>query len=197
MKYLLFLLGTVRNGTYDGYFGQGTNRYPENNPPYDYTAISSSRVYRSLERLAQRHFSNFPTHHGGMQQLRKEATVNCDYKVFNPKRCNPFDGPNQVCLYDIKRDPCEMNNLASLYPSVANYLFRALIQYRDTMVPQPFRESQPDLADPINFNGTWSPWISFEGRPYVVLPETEAYPNFEFDSLNNLGADSKDLFFAR
>ncbi|KAK6619653.1 hypothetical protein RUM43_012410 [Polyplax serrata] len=190
------VVGTIMNGSYDGYFGEGTNRYPENNPAYDVSAVINSKVYRTLERLGQKRLTSYPTPKQKMMSLRKEATVRCDYKIINQNRCNPGDGNNQVCLYDIKRDPCELNNLTPLYPNVASYLFRALVQYRETLVPQPQVQSETDLSNPIYFNGTWSAWLDSSGQPYVTL-SSGRLRNFNLDPLNILGSKISDSIFRR
>lgn len=178
--------GSVRNGSYDGYFGEGTNKFPENNPPYEVNAVLNSRVYRTLERLAQKRLSNYPTTREKIRSLRKEATIRCDYKIINQNLCNPSDGPNQVCLYDIQRDPCELNNLTPLYPNVASYLFRALVQHRQTLVPQITVDLEIDLANPINYNGTWTAWIDSSGTPLITLQRNRLA--VDLDPVNVLGS---------
>lgn len=171
------VVGTVQNGTYDRYFGQGTNQFPEVNPPYDVSAVVGSRAYRVLERLAQKHLTKYPTPSFDVLKLRNEATVRCNYKRSNQRQCNPAEGQNEICLYDVKSDPCEMNNLTPFYHNVARYLFKALVKYRQTLVPQLNRRTEPDLANPIYFNGTWSPWRDSSGEPFVSLNRS----NFGFD----------------
>ena len=157
--------------------------------------MANSQVYRTLERLAQKRLLTYPTSKEKMKVLRRDATIRCDYKIINPNRCNPSDEPNQVCLYDIKRDPCELNNLTPFYPNVASYLFRALVQHRESLVPQESKELQQDLADPVNFNGTWTPWIDSNGVPFVVTRSGTG--NFNIDPLSVLTSDYKDSFLTR
>lgn len=159
----------MQNGTYDEYFGQGTNQFPENNPPYDIQSVIISPTNRALERLAQKHLLRYPTPSFAIPALRQQATVRCDYAVFNTKRCNPAENPNNICLYDIKSDPCELNNLTPYYPNVARYLFKTLVLHKQTLVPQTTRNTENRLADPGLFNGTWSPWYDLSGIPYFTL----------------------------
>lgn len=119
--------------------------------------------------MAQRHLLRYPTPSFSIPALREQATVRCNYPVFNRKRCNPAESPNNICLYDIKNDPCELNNLTPYYPNVARYLFKTLVLHKQTLVPQSNRATEPRLANPQLFNGTWSPWYDLSGIPYFTL----------------------------
>lgn len=164
-----FVPGTVENGTYDGYTGQGTNLPPERNPPYDVGAVVQTAAYRSLARLARRRLLRAPSSPSAMLRFRAQATVRCPK---GPRRsCEPRPTPNgdmgDICLYDLRTDPCEQNNLTPLFPNVARYLFKALVVHRRSLVPQLNRPREPELANPGFFNGTWSTWYDLGGVPYA------------------------------
>lgn len=170
--------GSVENGTYDGHYGQGTNQPPERNPRYDPIAVKQTQVYRSLERLNRLHLFRPPVQPQTMLRLRNEATVRCPDV---PRRnCDPRsapNGPGEVCLYDLRTDPCERNNLTPLFPNVARYLFKALVIHRRRLVPQLNRPREIELANPGFFNGTWSPWYDLSGVPYAfgnTISDTDA-----------------------
>ena len=92
-----------------------------------------------------------------MAGLRSRATVRCG-PVYGPGPCDPSAAANKHCLYDVLNDPCEKNNLADIYPTVARALKRTLVRYRSGLVPQPKTPQEPLLADPKRFGGAWSPW---------------------------------------
>uniref|UniRef100_A0A1B6DBF7 Uncharacterized protein n=1 Tax=Clastoptera arizonana TaxID=38151 RepID=A0A1B6DBF7_9HEMI len=50
--------------------------------------------------------------------LRKEATIDCGERKESIK-CNPLEEP---CLFHLKKDPCETNNLAKKYPVILNIM---------------------------------------------------------------------------
>ena len=70
----------------------------------------------------------------------------------------PFVNKKWGCLYDLIDDPCEMNDLRLSNPSKYNELLAILRDYRDAAVPPISVTSQPNLANPDNHGGYWSPW---------------------------------------
>jgi hypothetical protein len=90
-------------------------------------------------------------------QLRAESTVTCTVKV-DATACNPVKS-SDPCLFDLKTDPCETNNLASVYPEVIQELLGLVSKYEVTLVPQLNKPPDVEGSDPRKFNNTWSPWI--------------------------------------
>ena len=69
--------------------------------------------------------------------------------------CDPSSAP---CLFDLDRDPCEYNNLASVMPEKVVELLQRLSEYNGTAVPtQDYPEDPRGL--PIYHCGTFGPWI--------------------------------------
>lgn len=120
-----------------------------------------------MEESARKHDTRHPTSKILMPFLRKQATVNCNYSIFNSNPCSPRDG--KVCLYDLKTDPCELNDLSLQYPSVVTNLLNRINEYKLTLVPQLYSPMECDLANPALFNGTWSPWYNENGVAYALL----------------------------
>jgi hypothetical protein len=90
-------------------------------------------------------------------QLRAESTVTCTAKV-DARPCDPaqIGGP---CLFDLETDPCESNDLASVYPEVLREMLDLVSKYEVTLVPQLNKPPDVEGSDPRKFNNTWSPWI--------------------------------------
>jgi len=105
-----------------------------------------------------------------MFELRNRATLRCPK---GPSRaCDPRlppDGPGDICLFDVRADPCETNNLTPQFPNVARFIFQELVNVRKTLVPQLNVPQEVDLADPAFFNGTWSPWYDLSGNPLTSI----------------------------
>ena len=84
------------------------------------------------------------------------AIVKCGAKPANAStNCDIFFNS---CLYDISRDPCEYNNLASVMPNTVKMLETRLEAYKQGMIEP--RNKVPDpLGDPSRFEGVWTPWV--------------------------------------
>ncbi|XP_075728139.1 arylsulfatase B isoform X2 [Rhipicephalus microplus] len=69
--------------------------------------------------------------------------------------CKPLEKP---CLFDIERDPCEIDNIADDYPHVLQSLENRLQQHKKTMVP-PLNKPPTRRSDPRYFDFTWAPYM--------------------------------------
>ena len=65
------------------------------------------------------------------------------------------------CLFNLKEDPCEINNLSEIYPEVLQKLKSRLDYYRATMVPPLINKTNDPLSNPKLHHGVWEPWINF------------------------------------
>ncbi|KAJ1529683.1 hypothetical protein ONE63_006438 [Megalurothrips usitatus] len=152
------VIGTVNEGKFDGYLGSAGS---PTDPPFNYSAVLTSPAGRALTSHGAR--SGWPvSREYGMAGLRARATVRCGPSYVSTP-CDPAPTANKLCLYDVQNDPCEKNNLADIYPSVARALKRTLVRYRAGLVPQPNTPNEPALADPKLFGGAWSPWHDRDG----------------------------------
>jgi hypothetical protein len=145
--------GTVRNGAFDGYFGD--DGQDPSYTPYNETSVVQSMVGRSIIAASSSAFIN-PTRADQISFIRSSAQITCPSN--NSLGIPPCSG-HEMCLYDIETDPCESNNLASVQRSVALHLRSLLQAHRNTLVKQ--TNLSPDItgADPRRWNGTWSPWV--------------------------------------
>ncbi|XP_077513067.1 uncharacterized protein LOC144124306 [Amblyomma americanum] len=85
---------------------------------------------------------------------RRRATLTCGRSI--GKNFSPDDA---VFLFDIIKDPCELNNLAESLPEVVSDLMRRIDAYRAEAVPMGNKPSDP-AAFPELHNGTWAPWVT-------------------------------------
>ena len=78
------------------------------------------------------------------------AVVKCGEKPANAStNCDVFFNS---CLYDISRDPCEYNNLASIMPNTVKMLEAKLDAYKRGMV-EPRNKVPGPLGDPSSWRG--------------------------------------------
>ena len=82
------------------------------------------------------------------------ASVNCEPTHYTA--CNLSS--NMPCLFNIKTDPCEYNNLAITHPETVRLLQARLDQYRAGMVP-PRNQPQDPKGLPVHHKGAWVPWV--------------------------------------
>lgn len=83
----------------------------------------------------------------------REVLTECGQPRKN--ECKPLEKP---CLFDIERDPCEINNIAEDYPHVLRSMENRLEQHRKTMVP-PLNKPPTRRSDPRYFDFTWAPYM--------------------------------------
>lgn len=145
--------GTVRNGAFDGYFGD--DGQDPSYPAYNETSVVQSMAGRSIIAASSSVYIN-PTRAHQISFIRSSAQITCPSN--NSLGIPPCSG-QEMCLYDIETDPCESNNLARAQRSVALQLRSLLLVHRNTLVKQPNLSPDVKGADPRRWNGTWSPWV--------------------------------------
>ena len=74
--------------------------------------------------------------------------------------CNPSIAP---CLFDLDKDPCEYNNLASLMPEKVRELLDRLDTHNTTAVPPLYSPNDLDGLS-IYHCGVWGPWIELYNK---------------------------------
>ncbi|CAL1528370.1 unnamed protein product [Lymnaea stagnalis] len=83
-------------------------------------------------------------------------SVHCGVKPENASiNCQPEKAP---CLYHLRDDPCEYNNLATSLPITVQQLMARLNLYRDTMIPPANKPIDPN-GNPQLHGGVWGPWM--------------------------------------
>ncbi|KAH7944165.1 hypothetical protein HPB52_016692 [Rhipicephalus sanguineus] len=109
--------------------------------------LVQSKTYRVLRKLYGTRRLGFP------RGWRTRATLTCGKGT----REN-FSANDTVFLFDIVKDPCELNNLASERPDIVSALMKRLDAYRAVTVPIENLPFDPASA-PEYHNGTWAPWL--------------------------------------
>ncbi|XP_054933355.1 arylsulfatase B-like [Dermacentor andersoni] len=84
---------------------------------------------------------------------RRRATLDCrEWYGEN------FSSSDSVYLFDIVKDPCELNNLARVHPDIVAKLQQRLNAYQAAAMPAVHKPGDP-AALPDRHNGTWAPWV--------------------------------------
>lgn len=63
------------------------------------------------------------------------------------------------CLFNIKNDPCEFNDLSQNEPSLVDKFEKQLNAYKQQLVPQMVADADPN-CDPSQWDHYWTPWIT-------------------------------------
>lgn len=92
---------------------------------------------------------------GGELKYKTPVRLNCG-KPPEKNNCHPGKAP---CLFDIRKDPCEYNNLASSLPEIVNKLQMRLNEYKRKMI-WPINNGIDPRGLPANNGGVWGPWIN-------------------------------------
>lgn len=83
------------------------------------------------------------------------SVIKCGEKPANVPKCT---SPN-YCLFNIKDDPCEYNDLSEKFPDILESLKEKLDSYRASQVPRRYNGTMDPLSDPKLRNGVWDPWM--------------------------------------
>lgn len=137
------LKGTTYRGVWDGWYGP-SGRAEEY--MYDIYKVISSETGRALARMGRSLTS------AAVQTLRSQAEVTCMYSRSSRTECNLLQAP---CLFNVRNDPCEENNLATAYPEVLQLLEMSLKEMNATAVP-PGNLPWDPRADPRFWDHTWT-----------------------------------------
>ncbi|XP_049777019.1 arylsulfatase B-like [Schistocerca cancellata] len=146
------VIGTLQNGSLDGFFGASGREDAARTPPYDPEAVASSPCGRAVSLAL-----GAATPVDAMLRLRRDATVSCASSSSTP-RCVPRSSYD-ACLFNLREDPCEQEGVvAGSQPLLKDFLLERLVALRTPWVRQADLLLQNSLADPAHFNNTWSPW---------------------------------------
>ncbi|XP_021340157.1 arylsulfatase B-like isoform X2 [Mizuhopecten yessoensis] len=75
------------------------------------------------------------------------------------KRGSGGEPSKNLWLFDLSKDPNEMDDLCDVYPDITRKLLGMLDQINSTAVPCIFPDPDPK-ADPALHGGFWGPWVS-------------------------------------
>lgn len=105
------------------------------------TAAEALRKFYNTDRL------DFPS------DWRHRARLTCGKDA-----TEHFSPDDKVFLFDIEKDPCELNNIAEDHPEIVAALKKRLDYFRSVASPALNKPVDPQ-SFPENHDGTWAPWI--------------------------------------
>ena len=92
-------LGTTRNGDWDGWFGPSGRE-----GSYDYKKLRNCPTASALEKIGMPLVDDIK-----IKVLQTQAKINCAYTENGNSTGKPCEIKNAVCVFNIKKDPCEVN----------------------------------------------------------------------------------------
>ncbi|CAG2103241.1 unnamed protein product, partial [Medioppia subpectinata] len=137
--------GTVFGGRLDGwYLPPGEVNETNDNNYVTHQSLQkhylNSKVYQTLKRL-------------NVDSIEvKEIIVKCNASLKTD--CKPTVNP---CLFNIRSDPCEYNNIYQKNPDIVKTMLNILHIYNASAVP-PGNQPEEDKANPIYHNYMWDIW---------------------------------------
>lgn len=138
--------GTTYNGQWDGWYGPSGREWV-----YDVGGVIGSTSGRAVVSVGLSLSAEI------VRKLRDEATVKCHRRNDTLPHCKPLEAP---CLFNVRWDPCEYNNLANEFPVIANSLRKELKRLNATAVP-PGNLSWDTRANPEFWDHTWTNFGDF------------------------------------
>ncbi|XP_077513069.1 arylsulfatase B-like [Amblyomma americanum] len=133
-----------QSGINNGRYRTPGNRHPVKNLDELLAQSTAAAVLRNLYKTDHLEFP---------WGWRQRATLTCGQRTRNN-----FSPNNTEFLFDIVKDPCELNNLADSLPRVVSALKKRLETYRAIAKPSLLYPNDP-ASFPENHNGTWAPWV--------------------------------------
>lgn len=145
---LKFVNGSSSSGKYDEWLGSNNNNNTYINLNTYEKSVLNSAVSKALNNpLAKKPFA--------IKRMRIQAGVKCGL-ITERNRC---DLQKSACLFDLRLDPCERNDLSKILPSAFKEMQNLLAIKLQKLAPS--RRKIPDpLCDPKNFNSNWNWWQS-------------------------------------
>jgi arylsulfatase A-like enzyme len=134
---------------YDGWYSNPSDKYDQfwNVPNYlsNWSPdFKQSKVYKILKSI------------GREVKTINKVVIKCNQFLRNIRTCN---STIEQCLFNIKLDPCEYNNLARVEPQKVAQLMQVLQRLNATAVPPQNKVIITDeRANPIYHNGRWDIW---------------------------------------
>lgn len=147
------------------YFGQkGTfhlGKPSENSPEYNISAVLQSTVNIALKKTNRKTLDK-----AQIIELRSQSTTSCQI----PPEKKPLDCRNPGCLFDLTKDPCELNNLIFEKPDIAEKLRMRMNSYWRVLMPQQVRNKTDPIMNPALYNSTYCTYLEngLCGRTYKL-----------------------------
>ncbi|XP_073998030.1 arylsulfatase B-like [Rhodnius prolixus] len=137
----------VNGTTFFGFLDYWGGKEDSNNLQYNTSAILKSEVMQSLTNSLSEEL---------IIKLRNAAKLSC-HKSKQREICDSKKSP---CLFNIKEDPCETNNILTNNKKIVREIERKLVAFRRTMIP-PRNKRTESIANPRFYNNTWVNWDDY------------------------------------
>lgn len=109
--------------------------------------IMSSDVFKALES----HLTS-----SDILKAFQDSVVTC-IKPFNVTNDQLCDKSKNVCLFNIKEDPCEYHDLSKTHLEIVENLSNMLEAYENSMIA-PLNQPRDEQSNPIHHDGIWIAW---------------------------------------
>jgi arylsulfatase B len=138
--------GRTWDGQWDGWYGPSGRK-----PAYHYnlTLVYNSAAGRALANTS----APLPRNPEDALKTRAAVTISCG--TLSNTTCA---GPSSVCLFNLRQDPCELDNQADKNPLMVAALQELVDQHNATVVPPLNKEADP-RSNPKFWNYTWTNWM--------------------------------------
>lgn len=144
--------GTTLNGLYDGFLGE-VESFTLSPVTYS-SAILSSTVSKVLSEIKSPGLGLNATI---INQMRKKLTTNCNAAKIPFIECKPLEAP---CLFNIVADPCELKNVADIYPQTVKNLIQRVKDLTRAALPSRRIPINDPNCNPDLHLGTWTWWMA-------------------------------------
>ncbi|XP_055704765.1 arylsulfatase J-like [Phlebotomus papatasi] len=144
-----YINGTTAGGNYDGWLGdvEGDDKAP--GVANYIELVMKSPTWRALAPLAQKRLRV-----SDIKALRSQTQIKCaNHKI--GKSCNPLEQP---CLFHLKSDPCEENNLAGRFRQKLIRMQERVKAFQGSAMPPRNVPGDPK-SNPELWNDVWTSWI--------------------------------------
>ncbi|XP_059608022.1 arylsulfatase B-like [Phlebotomus argentipes] len=148
-----YINGSTDFGIYDSWLGSDA-RYRNPDAKRYAEIVVRSDTWQALAPFARRTLGS-----SSIRRIRRNTRTFCQPKIPYALGCNPLKGP---CLFRIKEDPCELNNLAYVYPH-KTYLMKILMKRFQARTVYPVNlPADLENCNPAKYNGTFTWWLDIE-----------------------------------
>ncbi|XP_054166668.1 arylsulfatase B-like [Oppia nitens] len=140
----------LRSGNYKLLYGQTFDGQFNNwyQPPGESIVANKQSIVNYKESNVYKLFESMSYNIKPMKQI----LIKC-----NAKRQYLCEPKVNACLFDIRSDPCEYNNLYHQKPEIVQSMLKLLDNY-NTSIVKPCNQPYDEKADPIYHNNWWSVW---------------------------------------
>jgi hypothetical protein len=121
---VFFCSGRTWGGQWDSWYGP-SGRTPAYH--YNLTLVYNSAAGRALAKTS----APIPSNPEDVLRMRGIASVSC-----GAQSNTTCAGPDSLCLFNVRQDPCELDNLSDRYPLRVSALQELLERYNSTVVIQ-------------------------------------------------------------